>query len=164
MRIVRSASIPAVFSRARNLRTCRSCNHRSSSWSSMRPDCQNARPHRAADAACGRRRGHRVDATLLVALLHLLTAAHGRYCCKSPKLPGDNFPAVRRSEQRAPIRMASVTLPRSPVSFSSGDEVPRIFTRKPLLQPGEFLISSAKRLLQQYRHEPAAPTRTTNVR
>jgi hypothetical protein len=37
------------------------------------------------------------------------------------------------------------------VSLSSGDEVPHIFTRKSRLQPGEFLISSAKRLLQQYR-------------
>jgi hypothetical protein len=36
------------------------------------------------------------------------------------------------------------------VSLSSGDEVPHIFTRKSRLQPGEFLISSAKRLLQQY--------------
>jgi hypothetical protein len=35
------------------------------------------------------------------------------------------------------------------VSLSSGDEVPHIFTRKSRLQPGEFLITSAKRLLQQ---------------
>ena len=33
--------------------------------------------------------------------------------------------------------------------------VPHIFTRKSRLQPGEFLITSAKRLLQQYRHECA---------
>jgi hypothetical protein len=73
-----------------------------------------------------------------------------RYCCKSPKLPGDNFPAVRRSDRRPPICVVSITLPRSPVSLSSGDEVPHIFTRKSRLQPGEFLITSAKRLLQQY--------------
>src|SRR5438034_11118719 len=36
------------------------------------------------------------------------------------------------------------------VSLSSGDEVPHIFTRKSRLQPGEFLITSAKDLLQQY--------------
>jgi hypothetical protein len=36
------------------------------------------------------------------------------------------------------------------VSLSSGDEVPHIFTRKSRLKPGEFLITSAKRLLQQY--------------
>jgi hypothetical protein len=35
------------------------------------------------------------------------------------------------------------------VSLSSGDEVPHIFTRKSRLRPKEFLISSAKRLLQQ---------------
>jgi hypothetical protein len=72
-----------------------------------------------------------------------------RYCCKSPKLPGDNFPAVRRSDRRPPIYVVSIALPRSPVSLSSGDEVPHIFTRKSRLQPGEFLITSAKRLLQQ---------------
>src|SRR5215813_12358985 len=48
--------------------------------------------------------------------------------------------------------VVSITLPRSPVSLSSGDEVPHIFTRKSRLRPGEFLITSAKRLLQQYRH------------
>jgi hypothetical protein len=82
-------------------------------------------------------------------------SARGRYCCKSPKLPGDNFPAIRRSDRRPPICVASITLRRSPVSLSSGDEVPHIFTRKSRLQPGEFLISSAKRLLQQYLHEAA---------
>jgi hypothetical protein len=35
------------------------------------------------------------------------------------------------------------------VSLSSGDEVPHIFTRKSRLRPKEFLIASAKRLLQQ---------------
>jgi hypothetical protein len=73
-----------------------------------------------------------------------------RYCCKSPKLPGDNFPVVRRFDRRPPIYVVSITLPRSPVSLSSGDEVPHIFTRKSRLQPGEFLITSAERLLQQY--------------
>src|SRR6516225_999934 len=72
-------------------------------------------------------------------------------CCKSPKSPDDNFPAKRRSDQRPPISAASNALPRSPVSLSSGDEVPHIFTRKSRLQPGEFLIPSGKRLLQ---HNP----------
>src|SRR5262249_17979510 len=81
---------------------------------------------------------------------HLGRSALGRYCCKSPKLPGDNFPAIRRSDRRPPICAVSITLPRSLVSLSSGDEVPHIFTRKSRLQPGEFLITSAKRLLQQY--------------
>jgi hypothetical protein len=85
-------------------------------------------------------------------------AAWCRYCCKSPKLPGDNFPAIRPSDQRSPISITSIALPRSPVSLSSGDEVPHIFTRKPHLQPGEFLISSAKRLLQQYLPKAAVST------
>ena len=34
-------------------------------------------------------------------------------------------------------------------SLSSGDELPHIFTRKSRPRPKEFLISSAKRLLQQ---------------
>src|SRR5215510_8420827 len=75
-------------------------------------------------------------------------SARGRYCCKSPKLPGDKFLATRQTNRRPPIYVGSITLPRSPVSLSSGDEVPRIFTRKSRLQPGEFLITSAKRLLQ----------------
>jgi hypothetical protein len=74
-----------------------------------------------------------------------------RYCCKSPKLPGANFLAVKKSDRRPPIDVASITLRRSPVSLSSGDEVPHIFTRKSRLRPKEFLIASAKRLLQQNR-------------
>jgi hypothetical protein len=72
-----------------------------------------------------------------------------RYCCKSPKLPGPKFLAVKKSYLRPPIDVAPITLPRSPASLSSGDEVPHIFTRKSRVQPKEFLISSAKRLLQQ---------------
>src|SRR5262245_35572267 len=53
-------------------------------------------------------------------------SALGRYCCKSSKLLDDNFPAIRRFDRRPPICVTSVTLPRSPVSLSSGDEVPHI--------------------------------------
>src|SRR6266478_7867301 len=77
-------------------------------------------------------------------------STHGRLCCKSPKLPGDKFPATRRTNRRPAICVAAIALPKSPVNSSSGDEVPHIFTRKSRLQPGEFLITSAKRLLQQY--------------
>ncbi len=69
-------------------------------------------------------------------------------CCKSPKLPGDDFLAGRRSDRRTPVCVASITLPRSPVSLSVGDEVPHILTRRSRLKPGEFSITSAKRLLQ----------------
>jgi hypothetical protein len=48
--------------------------------------------------------------------------------------------------------MASGLLPKLPVSSSLCDEVPHIFIPISHLEPRKFLISSAKRLLQQYRH------------
>src|SRR5258708_9214133 len=75
----------------------------------------------------------------------------GGVCCqKSPKETVNKFPATRRTNGRPAICVASIALPKSPVNSSSGDEVPNIFTRKSRLQRGEFLITSAKRLLQQY--------------
>src|ERR1700719_4656599 len=97
-------------------------------------------------------------------MLRSVSAALCRYCCKSPKLPGANFSAVKKSDRRPPVDVASIALPRSPASLSSGDEVPHIFTRKSRVQPKEILIASAKRLLQQNRHEREVPTRITNVR
>jgi hypothetical protein len=47
--------------------------------------------------------------------------------------------------------MASGLLPKLPVSSSLCDEVPHIFIPISHLEPREYLISSAKRLLQQYR-------------
>ena len=76
-------------------------------------------------------------------------SGYGRYCCKSPKLPGANFLAVKKSDRRPRIDVASITLPRSPTSLSSRNEVPHIFTRKSCVRPKEILITSAKRLLQQ---------------
>ena len=49
------------------------------------------------------------------------------------------------------------------MSLSSGDEAPHIFTRKSRLKPGEFLITSAKRLLQQNRHK-ASEAKASNLR
>src|SRR5262245_31853907 len=63
--------------------------------------------------------------------------------------PGAYFPAVKKSDRRPPIDVASITLPGSPASFSSDDEVPHIFTWKSPGQPKEILTASAKRLLQQ---------------
>jgi hypothetical protein len=51
-----------------------------------------------------------------------------------------------------------------PVSSSLCDEVPHIFIPISHLEPREFLISSAKRLLQQYRHKADMPTAARNVR
>src|SRR5262245_38766630 len=89
--------------------------------------------------------------------------AQCRYCCKSPKLPGVNFPAVKKSDRRPPIDVASITLPGSPASCSSDDEVPHIFTWKSPVQPKEILIASAKRLLQQNLPLPDL-SRCNNVR
>jgi hypothetical protein len=75
-------------------------------------------------------------------------SAHGRLCCKSPKSTRDDFYATRRSKPRSLMDMASSSLARLPVSSSPCDEVPHMFTRKPRLQPGKFLNSGAKRLLQ----------------
>jgi hypothetical protein len=86
-----------------------------------------------------------------------------RLCCKSPKLPSDKILAIRRTNRRPPIYAASVTLPSSPASSSSGNEVPHIFTRKSRLQPGEFLVTSAKRLLQQYLPKPDSCTAANDV-
>src|ERR1017187_4374955 len=71
-----------------------------------------------------------------------------RYCCKSLKSRSDNFPPRKQNRTRSPINMASCLLPKSAVSLSLWDEVPHIFIPKSHLEPREFLISSAKRLLQ----------------
>jgi hypothetical protein len=60
--------------------------------------------------------------------------------------------------------MASGLLPKSPVSSSLCDEVPHIFIQKSHLEPREFLISSAKRLLQHNRHLADNPTASVFVR
>src|SRR5262249_43138153 len=65
-------------------------------------------------------------------------------CCKSPKLPDDDFPARRRVNRRPPIRVTSIALPRSLTSFLSSDEVPHMFTRETRLEPRKSLIISAK--------------------
>src|SRR5262249_19703280 len=82
---------------------------------------------------------------------HGRPSATPRYCCKSQKLVGDDFLAAGPFNRRPPICVASIGLPRSLASLSSGDEVPHIFTGESPLRPGEFLIISPKRLLQQYR-------------
>src|ERR1700738_5270429 len=80
---------------------------------------------------------------------------------KSPKLPGANFSAARQFDPRSSIDIASITLARSHVSLSSGDEVPHILTRNSRPRSGEFLITSAKRLFQQHRSKPAPARQDT---
>src|SRR6186997_2750545 len=84
-------------------------------------------------------------------------SASGRLCCKSRKLQGRDFFAKTRNGKQSTIRIISIALPKSPVSFARGDEVPHIFTRNARLQPAEFLIIGAKRLLQHNRSEADIP-------
>src|SRR5580658_7407179 len=71
-----------------------------------------------------------------------------RLCCKTRKLQRQEFFAKTRSGRRSPIRIPSVAVPKSPVSLTREDQSPHVFTRKTRLQPAEFLITCAKRLLQ----------------
>jgi hypothetical protein len=71
-----------------------------------------------------------------------------RLCCKSRKLQGSKFFAKTQSGRQSLIRITSFALAKSPMSLTQGDEVPHVLTRKSRLQPAEFLITSAKRLLQ----------------
>src|SRR5262245_33438368 len=45
-------------------------------------------------------------------------SALGRFCCKSRKLQGYEFFAKTRNEKQSPIRVASIALPKSPVSLT----------------------------------------------
>src|SRR3984885_10929159 len=72
-------------------------------------------------------------------------------CCKTRKLQRQEFFAKTRSGRRSPIRIPSVAVPKSPVSLTREDQSPHVFTRKTRLQPAEFLITCAKRLLQHNR-------------
>src|ERR1700733_5914628 len=72
-------------------------------------------------------------------------------CCKTRKLQRQEFFAKTRSGRRSPIRIPSVAVPKSPVSLTREDQSPHVLTRKTRLQPAEFLITCAKRLLQ---HNP----------
>src|ERR1700728_2812509 len=72
----------------------------------------------------------------------------GGLCCKTRKLQRQEFFAKTRSGRRSPIRIPSVAVPKSPVSLTREDQSPHVFTRKTRLQPAEFLITCAKRLLQ----------------
>src|SRR6516164_2325034 len=76
-------------------------------------------------------------------------AALCRYCCKSPKILGDDFLERNEAKLCSPFNMAPRPLAKSPMSFSRGDEVPHIFIRESHQRARKILISSGKRLLQQ---------------
>jgi hypothetical protein len=78
-----------------------------------------------------------------------------RYRCESPKLSGDNFPAIRQSGRRPPIRVASIALPRVARDLPSADEIPHIFRKS--RRPGEFLATRAKGGLTKSLTRPVTP-------
>jgi hypothetical protein len=71
------------------------------------------------------------------------------FCCKTPIMPFDQFPANRPNEPQSPIDVALRPLPKSPVSSSLDNVVPQSIVRSPRVRPGKFVFSHAKRLLQQ---------------
>jgi hypothetical protein len=81
----------------------------------------------------------------------------GRYCCKSPKIPGGDFFERNEANLCSPINMAPRPLAKPPVSLSRGDEVPHVFIGESHQRARKILISSGKRLLQQNRHSAAEP-------
>src|ERR1700738_3238725 len=78
-------------------------------------------------------------------------SAHGRYCCKSPKIPGDVFFERNEAKLFSPFNMAPRPLAKPPVSLSLGDEVPHIFIRESHQWPRKNFDHGGKRLLQQNR-------------
>src|ERR1700731_5269032 len=82
----------------------------------------------------------------------LQESGNGRYCCKSPKIPGGDFFERNEANLCSPINMAPRPLAKPPVSLSRGDEVPHVFIGESHQRARKILISSGKRLLQQNRH------------
>ena len=64
---------------------------------------------------------------------------------------GKNFSRKQEAGDDHRFRIPSVAVPKSPVSLTREDQSPHVFTRKTRLQPAEFLITCAKRLLQHNR-------------
>jgi hypothetical protein len=59
----------------------------------------------------------------------------GRFCCKTPKTPFDQFPANGPNEPQSPIDVGSRQLPKSLVSSPLDNVVPQITVRSPRVRP-----------------------------
>jgi hypothetical protein len=62
-----------------------------------------------------------------------------------------DFSAKRATKRQSPIDVSSSALPKLPVSSSPVAVVPRTIVRSPRPQPGKFVFSDPKRVLQHYR-------------
>jgi len=70
---------------------------------------------------------------------------------QNSQMTWDQFPGNRPNKPRSPNDVASRPLPKSPVSSSLDNVVPQMIIRSPRARPEKFVLSDAKRLLQQYR-------------
>jgi hypothetical protein len=119
----------------------------------QRPDCQDARPHRAALAARRRRRGDRIT-TPCASFAAVHESVNGRFCCKTLFAPViKNFPGRRRDFR---VKMRGTSSPDDKLMGDLPNEIEatqiggfrsdRVIAGK--LAPGSFGV------LQQYRHYP----------
>ena len=69
---------------------------------------------------------------------------------QTPKMPCGQFPANRPVEPQSPTDVASMPLPKSPMSSSLDNVIPQMIIRSPRVRPRKFVFSDAKRPLQQY--------------
>jgi hypothetical protein len=69
-----------------------------------------------------------------------------------------DFSAKRATKRQSPIDVSSSALPKLPVSSSLVAVVPRTIIRSPRPQPGNFVFTDPKRVLQQ--NLPVTDSRT----
>jgi hypothetical protein len=72
-------------------------------------------------------------------------------CCKTPKMAWSDFSAKRPNKRQLPVDVPSSALPKLPVSSSPVAAVPHTIIRSLRPQPGKFVFSDPKRVLQ---HNP----------
>src|ERR1700730_307472 len=66
-------------------------------------------------------------------------------------MAGSDFSAKRANKRQSPIDGSSSALPKLPASSSLVAVVPRTIVRSPRPQPGKFVFSDPKRVLQHYQ-------------
>jgi len=95
------------------------------------------------EASCQeRQRLIAISASPLLARSMERLSASGRLCCKSRKLQGLEFSRKIRTGKQSPIRITSITLPKSPMSLTCGNVTP-------LTSLHEIRISSPNQLIER---------------
>jgi hypothetical protein len=74
-----------------------------------------------------------------------------------------DFSAKGATKRQSPIDVSSGALPKLSVSSSLVAVVKRTIIRSPRPQPGKFVLSDPKRLLQHYRHFSDVAARADDV-